>query len=125
MASTIASTLALSRPSEKLGTHSTSVGMGADRITGLGKRWLVPLLEPVIANGELQASVDAGIAVANAGIREVKELPGERHRLLRLQEVMEAAANTVHEIEAGGTGDREVVRCHEESAGKLGERRKA
>src|SRR5438045_8848359 len=87
MASTIASTLALSRPSEKLGTHSTSVGMGADRITGLGKRWLVPLLEPVIANGELQASVDAGVAVANAGIRKVKELPGERHRLLRLQEV--------------------------------------
>src|SRR5438045_9642362 len=98
MASTIASTLALSRPSEKLGTHSTSVGMGADRITGLGKRWLVPLLEPVIANGELRASVDAGIAVANAGVREVKELTGELHRLLGLHAVMHGPAIPGEEI---------------------------
>src|ERR1700686_3977766 len=36
MASTMASTLALSRPSEKLGTHSTSVLGMARRITGGG-----------------------------------------------------------------------------------------
>src|SRR3954469_4003485 len=81
------------------------------------------LLEPVIADCELQAGVDARIAIANARVRKMENLAGKSYCALGLEEVVKASATAGHEIETRRAGDREVARCDQEAAGYFGEGR--
>src|SRR4051812_1141544 len=84
MTSTMASTLALSRPSEKLGTHSISaikVPVVSSQKTFDRIRYPDTSLEPGIAKAKLHCGVDAGIVIAHAGIRNMGDVNGHVHRM--------------------------------------------
>src|SRR4051794_13148005 len=55
----------------------------------------------------------------------MEELPGEGHRLLRLEKVVETATPSGDKVKTRGTRHGEIMRGDQESAGKLGERSEA
>src|SRR5260370_846121 len=98
MAATIRRTLAGSVPSEKLGTHSM---MASEFIAGL--------LPPGIAEGELDAGVDAGVLVAKASTGEVDCVGAEVDGAFRADEEVYAYADLGGEVPDAGLGVGAVV----------------
>src|SRR5690348_2226735 len=119
MASTMASTLALSRPSEKLGTHSTSVDITDEDIGGrmraqelTMRRWsgagqLTFGEELAYAQAYLDC-IEARIGRGQSCVRDVHV--AEFHaQVVSLAENMRAQRGLVHKVHRIGSGGHVVI----------------
>src|SRR5579871_1568840 len=121
MASMIASTFDLSRPSEKFGTHSTSVDMTDEDSRGRGTEArqerraqiyvstmkLLMVQEFTDSQPDLHG-VDAGIQISQACVRDVHVTHFKAHVVSRAQQ-MHAQRSLIHEVDAICVGGNVVV----------------
>ena len=75
------------------------------------------LLEPVVAEGEEEAGVEAGIQMAEAGVGMMDELNFKIPGAARAREEMEAERALRGEIHIGGVSGRDVVGGENNAAG--------